>query len=82
VYYKNKKGYPALIKVPQDHVWLLGDNPFNSHDSRYYGPVPTQMLRGKIVRKLGWRPLYSGPVDENIVKSKSNEKKAKKVDAS
>lgn len=26
-------------QVPKDHVWLLGDNPKESRDSRMYGPV-------------------------------------------
>lgn len=38
-------------RVPQGHVWLEGDNPDNSLDSRYYGPVPLALLRGRIVAK-------------------------------
>jgi mitochondrial inner membrane protease subunit 1 len=39
-------------QIPVDHIWLLGDNPFNSHDSRHYGPVPMSMLKGRVVRKI------------------------------
>ena len=38
--------------IPKGHVWLAGDNVSNSTDSRRYGPVSTQLLRGKVVVKL------------------------------
>lgn len=34
--------------VPKGHMWLLGDNPDNSTDSRVYGPVPTSMVKGRV----------------------------------
>ena len=34
--------------VPRNHVYLLGDNLMTSHDSRYYGPIPTQNIVGKV----------------------------------
>jgi mitochondrial inner membrane protease subunit 1 len=39
-------------QIPVDQIWLLGDNPLNSHDSRHYGPVPMSMLKGRVVRKI------------------------------
>ena len=41
-----------LQRVPAGHVWLEGDNPSNSLDSRYYGPVPLALLQGRIVAKV------------------------------
>ncbi|KAJ8908512.1 hypothetical protein NDN08_005220 [Rhodosorus marinus] len=38
--------------VPDGHVWLEGDNPKNSRDSRSYGPVPLGLLHGKVIFKL------------------------------
>lgn len=42
----------VVFVVPPDHVWLEGDNPCRSTDSRHYGPVPISSLRGRIIRRL------------------------------
>jgi signal peptidase I len=53
-------GAPLVKRVaspPADHrsarreVWLLGDNPEISNDSRRFGPVPADRIRGRLV----WR---------------------------
>ncbi|XP_074129034.1 mitochondrial inner membrane protease subunit 1 isoform X2 [Sminthopsis crassicaudata] len=38
--------------VPRGHVWLEGDNLQNSTDSRFYGPVPYGLIRGRICLKI------------------------------
>jgi len=34
--------------VPSGHVWLSGDNPSVSRDSRTYGPVPRGLIRAQV----------------------------------
>lgn len=39
-----------VIEVPEGRVWVLGDNPSMSYDSRYYGPLPISLIEGRIAR--------------------------------
>ncbi|KAG7394476.1 IMP1 inner mitochondrial membrane peptidase-like [Phytophthora boehmeriae] len=39
-------------KIPKGHVWLEGDNKHDSHDSRYYGPVPRALLQGRVLMRI------------------------------
>jgi hypothetical protein len=38
--------------VGDGQVWLIGDNPENSHDSTAYGDVPLGLLRGTVIGKV------------------------------
>lgn len=44
------------VRVPKGHLWLQGDNPANSTDSRHYGPIPMALVRGRVAFKM-W-PLH------------------------
>jgi len=46
----------TLICIPKGHLWVEGDNPLYSIDSRHYGPIPVSKIKGKCIFKL-W-PLY------------------------
>ena len=38
---------PVMVQVPEGHVWVAGDNLTYSRDSRFYGPMPMALIRGK-----------------------------------
>lgn len=42
---------PAFLEltVPADHVFLLGDDWFRGIDSRVFGPMPIENIRGKVL---------------------------------
>lgn len=42
----------TMVKVPSGKVWVEGDNPLHSVDSRHYGPIDTSCIRGKVVYRL------------------------------
>lgn len=44
-----------FIRVPEGHCWLEGDNMEWSRDSRVYGPVPLNMVDGKVMAVV-WPP--------------------------
>lgn len=35
------------VRVPEDSLYVLGDNPDSSHDSRFWGFVPKRLLIGR-----------------------------------
>ena len=47
--------YTGQVAVPDDAVWLLGDNRGASVDSRVYGPVPLADVDGRVLLRL-WPP--------------------------
>ncbi|TKY68340.1 Mitochondrial inner membrane protease subunit 1 [Spatholobus suberectus] len=40
------------IVVPIDHVWVEGDNKYKSYDSRKFGPVPYDLIQGKMFWRI------------------------------
>jgi signal peptidase I len=56
---QNPKDPHRTLVVPPGHVWVEGDCPGLAVDSRHYGPVPLEAVRGKVVARL-W-PLQDRP---------------------
>jgi signal peptidase I len=38
--------------VPDGHLWVEGDNPRNSNDSRNYGPIPASLIVGRVLCRI------------------------------
>lgn len=39
--------FPAPVRIPADHWFMMGDNRGESDDSRFWGPVPTGWIIGE-----------------------------------
>ena len=48
VTYFGGRYYPPIL-IPDDHVYIIGDNRPNSHDSRAIGPVPIEAIQGRVI---------------------------------
>lgn len=44
-----------VLRVPEGHCWLAGDNLEWSRDSRVFGPVPLNLVKGKVMAVV-WPP--------------------------
>ncbi len=53
--------YFGPVRVPEGRLFVMGDNRFNSRDSRDYGPVPEKDLIGKVVLRF-WPPARVDPL--------------------
>ncbi|XP_021888611.1 mitochondrial inner membrane protease subunit 2 isoform X2 [Carica papaya] len=44
-----------VVKVPQGHCWVEGDNSASSMDSRSFGPIPLGLIQGRVTH-IVWPP--------------------------
>jgi signal peptidase I len=50
---------PSGTTVPPASYYVIGDNNFESCDSRYWGPVPRSMIVGRVFLRI-WPPTRIG----------------------
>jgi signal peptidase I len=43
------RDFMAPYVVPPEHLFMMGDNRDNSHDSRFWGALPTRLVKGKAI---------------------------------
>ncbi|PIA41510.1 hypothetical protein AQUCO_02200142v1 [Aquilegia coerulea] len=55
------------LLVPKGHVWVQGDNLYDSKDSRYFGPVPYGLLEGKVFYRI-WPLIDFGSLNQGLWK--------------
>src|SRR3954452_859722 len=51
---------------PTGRVWIEGDNPVGSTDSRQFGAVPASAIRGRVVLRVWPRPGRVPPPERTI----------------
>lgn len=44
--------YKKLLVIPDGHLWIEGDNPANSADSRQYGAIPASLVSGRVLGRI------------------------------
>lgn len=54
------------IRVPKGFVWVEGDNPQHSRDSRQYGPVPLNTIGGRAFASVYPNPRWLGRTFEHV----------------
>lgn len=57
---RNSDKFESVV-VPKGHVWVQGDNIYDSRDSRQFGAVPYALLQGRVFWKV-WPLKDFGPV--------------------
>lgn len=50
------------VRVPAGHIFAMGDNRDNSSDSRFWGPVPLDLVQGEaMIIHWSWSPDTNAP---------------------
>lgn len=52
-----------VLKIPEGHCWVEGDNSSSSLDSRSFGPIPLGLVQGRVTH-IAWPPQRIGAVEK------------------
>ncbi|KAI3525803.1 hypothetical protein L2E82_01302 [Cichorium intybus] len=55
----------GVVKVPEGHCWVEGDNSASSFDSRSFGPIPLGLIHGRVTH-IVWPPQRIRKIDRRI----------------
>jgi signal peptidase I len=47
-----RRNSSSVYVIPDGHIWIEGDNPWNSSDSRNYGSIPAAMIVGRVLLRV------------------------------
>jgi len=69
-----------VVVIPRGHVWVEGDNPKHSIDSRMFGAVPKGLIISKVTRALSFGPILRKENTESAtIVTKSEDVKRREV---
>ncbi|RXI01383.1 hypothetical protein DVH24_014732 [Malus domestica] len=51
-----------VVKIPEGHCWVEGDNSSSSLDSKSFGPIPLGLVQGRVTH-IVWPPQRMGAVE-------------------
>lgn len=54
-----------ILKIPEGHCWVEGDNAAMSWDSRSFGPIPLGLIRGRVTHVI-WPPRRIAKLERKI----------------